>query len=108
MAKKAKTQVRVCASRSCTAFGSRQVMEKIQAQTGLNPGENNATLDLDWCGCLGYCSRSPNIAINDSHIIFAVDPDTVMEKIAEGGEDMKGNVIDVQAQFDDLFKNDTL
>ena len=87
-------KVRVCSGRSCTVFGSKRLMEEIQKQTGFKPGESHGTMDLDWCGCLGYCGRSPNIAVNEATYIFEASPETVMDDIDHGGEDMTGRVID--------------
>ncbi len=86
-------RVRVCCSRSCTAFGAKDIMKKISDETGLKPGEKNDTMDLDYCGCLGYCARSPNVLINDKNIIFSTDTEQVMKEIEAGGEDMTGNII---------------
>lgn len=85
-------RVRVCCSRACTAFGAKDIMKKISDETGLKPGEKNDTMDLDYCGCLGYCARSPNVLINDKNIIFSTDTEHVMKEIEAGGEDMTGNI----------------
>lgn len=96
-------KVRVCCSRSCTAFGAKDIMKKISEETGLKPGEKNDRMDLDYCGCLGYCARSPNVMIDDKNIVFSASPETVMEEIEEGGEDMTGNItiLDEKAKTDE-------
>lgn len=99
-------KIRVCCSRSCTAFGAKDIMKKIWEETGLKPGEKHANMDIDYCGCLGYCARSPNVMIDDKNIVFSAMPETVMKEIAEGGEDMTGNitVLDQKAQTDEPFE----
>lgn len=99
-------KVRVCCSRSCTAFGAKDIVKKISEETGLKPGEHNTDMDLDYCGCLGYCARSPNVLINDDHIIFSTSPETIMKEIEEGGEDMAGRelTLDEVAKTDEVLK----
>lgn len=99
--------VRVCASKACTTFGSHRVMEKITEETGLKPGDSNDTIDLDWCGCLGYCSQSPNIEIDETNIIFSTSSETVMQDIDDGGEDMSGDDITLENVYN-VLENDTL
>ncbi len=70
-------------------------METIEKATGLNPGERNDNIDLDWCGCLGFCGRSPNVAIDDTRYIITADRESVMKKIEEGGEEITKKEIDL-------------
>lgn len=95
-------KIRVCCSRACTAFGAKNIMNKISEVSGLKPGEKNDTMDLDYCGCLGYCARSPNVMIDDKNIVFSAEADTVMKEIEDGGEDMTGNItiLDEKAKTD--------
>lgn len=81
-------------------------MKKISDETGLKPGEKNEAIDLDYCGCLGYCARSPNVLINDDHIVFSTSEETVMQEIEAGGEDMSGRelILDEIAKTDDVIK----
>ncbi len=88
-------KIRVCDSRSCAAFGAKRIMEEITKSTGVKPGEANEDYDLDYCGCTGYCQRSPNLVIDDKFYVFETNPKTVMEDIAAGGEDMTGKEIDL-------------
>lgn len=81
-------------------------MKKISTETGLRPGEKNDTVDLDYCGCLGYCSRSPNVEIDDTHIIFDTSPETIMDDIKKGGQDMSGQ--ELSLDFDKELDNDFL
>lgn len=90
-------KIRVCDSRSCTAFGAKRIMEEITKSTGVKPGEANEEYDLDYCGCTGFCSRSPNLVIDDKFYVFDSSPKKVMEDIEKGGEDMTGKEIDLEA-----------
>lgn len=92
---KEKKQVYVCSGRSCKAFGSDRIMNKIITETGLQPGDEHDTMSLDYCGCLGYCQTSPNILIGDDHYIFDAQEETVMQKINEGGIFHPGTEIDI-------------
>jgi NADH:ubiquinone oxidoreductase subunit E len=89
-------QIRVCDSRSCTVFGAHSVMKAITDETGLKPGEKNENYDVDWCGCLGWCSNSPNVEVDEKRIIMEADGKTIMKKIKNGeGEDITGEIIDI-------------
>lgn len=90
-----KKQVCVCSGRSCKAFGAERLMKKISEETGLQPGEENDTMGLDYCGCIGYCQTSPNILINDDHYIFEAEEETVIEHINSGGTYHPGVEIDI-------------
>ncbi len=79
-------------------------MEEINKKTGLKPGEKNDTMDLDYCGCLGYCAQSPNVEINDTHIILSTSPETVIADIEDGGEDMSGKEIDIEQEEKKVIK----
>jgi NADH:ubiquinone oxidoreductase subunit E len=92
-----KKDVRVCSGRSCKAFGAERIMNKIEKETGLQPGEENDTLHLDYCGCLGYCQTSPNILINNDHYIFDAEEETVMQEIDAGGVHHPGVEINIDS-----------
>ena len=71
-------------------------MQAISDATGLQPGEHNEKYDLDWGGCFGWCSNSPNVAIDGSKFIIEADSKNIMERIEkEDWVEMAGNVIDV-------------
>lgn len=96
-------KVRVCRSRTCDVFGSEGILKKIEEETNLNVGESNDRIDLDTCGCLGYCHRAPNVAIDENNIIHEADVETVMEEIERGGEIMDVQDIDV----DNILQQDS-
>jgi len=108
---KIKTEIRVCVSRSCTSFGADSIMQKISEALQLEPGQTNEQFDLDYCGCLGYCSNSPNVLINQDHIIHDAAVDTVMSEIKKGGKELENRILDVEnvdekvnVHFDDYLE----
>lgn len=96
-----KKKIRVCRSQTCLGFGAANIMKKIEKETGLKAGKENATMDLDYTGCLGMCSRAPNVGINDTHIIMETAPKTIMEDIEQGGQKIEEQVIDVDSFIED-------
>lgn len=99
------SQIRVCNSRSCSAFGANSIMKAVSDATGLQPGEKNAEDDLDWTGCLGWCSNSPNVEVDGKRIIMDSTPDTIMQRIKSGeGFKTDGEIRDLD--FDNNFLGD--
>lgn len=92
---KEKKEIRVCVSRSCSSFGGERIMEKISTELDLEPGQSNDKFDLDYCGCLGYCSNAPNVLINQDHIVHDSEVETIMEKIEQGGEKLEDRMLDI-------------
>lgn len=89
-------KIRVCCSRSCAAFGAKRIMQSISEKTGLEPGQKNENFDLDYCGCLGWCSNSLNVEIDDHKIIFDSNPQTIFDDIQKGkGKDMTGEIREI-------------
>ena len=100
--------VRVCNGVPCSRSGAKRLMRIIKKATGLKPGKKDATMDLDFCSCLGYCSMSPNIEVQDSDgnvgMVFTPEDENVMKAIYAGGEiQEEGNVIDADSLFDDFL-----
>lgn len=96
------TKIRVCCSRSCTAFGAKSIMKAIKNGLGLDAGEKNEQYDVDYCGCLGWCSNSPNVELNDDKILMDCEPETVVERINK-------KLVSQKPKFDDeLIKDDFL
>lgn len=79
--KQSPKKIRVCNSRSCTVFGSERIMQAVSKATLLTPGEKNDQYDVDYCGCIGWCSNSPNVEVDDQRILFDCEADNVMERI---------------------------
>ncbi len=97
-----KTMVQVCSSRSCAAFGSKRIMETLSKELEVEPGKSNDTYDLSFCGCLGYCSQSPNVLIGEDHIVFDAEVETITEKVKQGGTKLEERILDL----DDDLNND--
>lgn len=89
-------KIRVCNGKACCSFGAKDIMDEISKSTGVQPGKHNDQYDVDYTfGCTGYCARSPNLVIDDKFYVFDTRARTVMEDIADGGEDMTGREIDL-------------
>ena len=102
-----KIMVQVCSSRSCAAFGAKRIMEALSKDLKVEPGESNETHDLSYCGCIGYCSQSPNVLIGEDHIIFDAEVETVTDKVKQGGTKLEEHITDLscdaQKDGEDLF-----
>ncbi len=75
--------IRFCESAPCHVEGGRQVIEAIEQELGLQPGETSA--DRKWSlfmtSCLGVCSVGPVFLVDDD-IYGNVTPEKVREILA--------------------------
>jgi NADH:ubiquinone oxidoreductase subunit E len=75
--------IRFCESAPCHIEGGRQVIEALQKELGLQPGETSP--DQKWslltCSCLGVCSVGP-VFLVDEDIFGNVTPERVPEILA--------------------------
>lgn len=75
--------IRFCESAPCHVMGGRQVMEALQKEVGLKPGETSA--DMKWSllmtSCLGVCGVGP-VFLVDEDIYGNVTPGQVSEILA--------------------------
>lgn len=75
--------IRFCESAPCHVVGGRAVIEAIQAQLGIQPGET--TPDCQWTllktSCLGVCAVGP-VFLVDGDIYGNVTPERVPEILA--------------------------
>lgn len=75
--------VRFCESAPCHVVGGRQVIEALQDELGLQPGETSK--DMKWSllmtSCIGICSVGPVFSIDDD-IFGNVTPERVPEILA--------------------------
>lgn len=75
--------VRFCESAPCHVVGGRRVIQALQNELGLQPGETSE--DRKWsllmCSCLGVCSVGPVFLVDDD-IHGNVSPDRVPEILA--------------------------
>jgi len=96
-------KIRVCNSRACSSFGAKKIMSTIEEAIGLSAGQKDEKNDLDYCGCVGWCSNSPNIEVDDSRIIMDCDPKTVVSKInGNEGKVSSDEIIEISIKDDFL------
>ena len=65
--KPGKYVVRVCRGTACHVKGSERVLNALQAELGISPGEttNDGLFSLEVVACLGACGLAPVILVND-------------------------------------------
>jgi NADH:ubiquinone oxidoreductase subunit E len=75
--------IRFCESAPCHVVGGRQVLQAIQEESGLGPGETGE--DMKWSllmtSCLGICSVGPTFMV-DNDVYGNVTPERVPEILA--------------------------
>jgi NADH-quinone oxidoreductase subunit E len=75
--------IRFCESAPCHVEGGRQVIERLQKELGLQPGETSK--DMKWSllttSCIGICSVGPVFSV-DGDIFGNVTPERVREILA--------------------------
>ncbi len=97
-------KIRVCNSGACTSFGADDIMQTITESTALEPGQKNDVYDVDYCGCLGWCSNSPNVEVDDTRIIMDSEPNTIMHNIDSGkGKNVTSETITIVPITDDFL-----
>lgn len=77
-------QVKVCRGTACHVMGSVTVLQELIKQLGIEPGQTtrNGQFSLEVAECMGACSLSPVIAIND--VFFdKVNPERIRQIINE-------------------------
>ena len=102
MPKKKRVVIRVCQNYSCVENGSEKVMQELQKQTGLEPGELNTKYDIDYACCLGCCDFGPNMLVNDN-LILNVKPETLMSQIDTAANEPVKTFAEQQAELDKLI-----
>ncbi|WP_353894284.1 NADH-quinone oxidoreductase subunit NuoE [Proteinivorax hydrogeniformans] len=72
--------IRVCMGTACHVRGADKVLERLQADLGVEPGETTEDLKftLESVACIGACGLAPVIMINDN-THGRLDADTVSE-----------------------------
>ncbi len=63
---KGRHQVHICMGTACHVRGAGRVLDKVQEETGLNPGETDLELkfSLETVNCLGCCALGPVVEID--------------------------------------------
>jgi NADH:ubiquinone oxidoreductase subunit E len=95
--------IRVCSGKSCRERGAPQIMEALAENYQTKPGGQNANVDLNFCGCLGYCEQAPAVLVDDTLLIANATMATIVENVeARHGTDIR------KMSLDELTKDDFL
>ena len=73
-----KHTIKICLGTACYVGGAPQLIEKIKQLIGIGPGETNDdwTITVEECRCVGACSQAPVVVIDDE-IHGRVKPSTI-------------------------------
>jgi NADH-quinone oxidoreductase subunit E len=65
-----KHQIHVCMGTACHVRGSRQVLDSISRELGLQPGDTSADLrfSLATVNCLGSCALGPLVTVDEDYL----------------------------------------
>ena len=81
---KGRHQVHICMGTACHVRGAGRVLEKVESETGIKPGETDLDLkfSLETVNCLGCCALGPVIEIDGTTHgrLSAADTTDVLEK----------------------------
>lgn len=78
-------------------------MEALAANYQTKPGGQNTNVDLNFCGCLGYCEQAPAVLVDDTILI----PNATTDTVAKNVETKQG--LDIRKMsLDELTKDDFL
>jgi len=102
-----KKNIRVCCGMTCGLMGAGKLMRKIEADTGLNHGEHNDEIDLNYCSCTGRCHLAPNVVVNGNFIDEA-KAETIMTDIEEASTREPQNPGIIDASLEEVLNNDFL
>ncbi len=66
---KGRHEVHVCMGTACHVRGAQRVLDTVQDQTGISPGETDAELkfSLETVNCLGCCALGPVLEVDGKH-----------------------------------------
>ena len=66
---KGRHEVHVCTGMTCHLRGAAKLLDKVEAITGIKPGETDADnrFTLDTGACLGSCSIGPELIVDGKH-----------------------------------------
>lgn len=59
--------IRVCRGTACHVRGGGRILEEVEKQLGIRPGETTPDLEhsLETVACIGACALSPTMVVND-------------------------------------------
>ena len=80
MSKKSKNVIRVCKCLPCSLRGAQTVVESIQKEIEIAPGEvtANGKFSFELVNCIGACDQAPAMMINDQ-LYGNLTPDRITE-----------------------------
>jgi NADH-quinone oxidoreductase subunit E len=82
-----RTHVKVCQGTSCHVQGGPRILEAVEEQLGIKPGE--ATPDrefsLETVGCVGACGQSPCMMVNND-VQAQLTPERVTERFGKAAK----------------------
>jgi NADH:ubiquinone oxidoreductase subunit E len=73
-----KHTIKICLGTACYVGGAPQLIEKVKQLIGSGPGQTNDdwTITVEECRCVGACSQAPVVVIDDE-IHGRVNPSTI-------------------------------
>jgi len=76
--------LKVCVGSCCQAHGGAEILQAVQEELGIGPGETTPDLrfSLEKAACLDACNEAPAVAI-DGRIYGRMDPELVRDLLAE-------------------------
>ena len=79
-----KHRISVCMGTACYIRGAAKILETVQDQLGVIPGETteDKLFTLDMTRCIGACGLAPVVMIDD-HVHASVTPDRIRPMLAE-------------------------
>jgi NADH:ubiquinone oxidoreductase subunit E len=82
------TIVKVCTGTACHIRGAGQLVEELERQLGIGPGETTEDLSftIKTVNCVGACAMAPVVIVADKYWGSA-KPTRVKKYLAEGGDD---------------------
>ncbi|RJQ06645.1 MAG: NADH-quinone oxidoreductase subunit NuoE [Bacillota bacterium] len=89
MKPRGKYVVRVCQGTACHVRGGKTILEAVEEQLGVKPGDTTPDLlfTLERVACLGACGLAPTMIINDDTYgrLTPVKAQKILASLAEGG-----------------------
>jgi len=75
--------ISVCLGTACYVKGSGQILENLQKELGIKPGETtkDGLFTLQECRCLGACGLAPVLTVNE-HVHGRLKPEDVTELVS--------------------------
>lgn len=79
-----KYHIQICRGTACHVKGSQKVLETLQRELGIGPGETtkDGLFSIEVVACLGACGLAPVITVNDK-VYANMDSDSVKKLIKE-------------------------